>query len=152
MYFNYLAQSAWNDQTRPLKKIQMFQLFITYKQKQPWLMHSRESCILHALGSVYHLVHVYHHMNQPYIMMLDQYYRLCLWCGMCLWCICLLCRVQQETGLYEYKVFGSLPSCSPDLCADVYMDLNYRRQWDSYVKGMGLQKSQSNIFIKTIIS
>ncbi|XP_043091383.1 phosphatidylcholine transfer protein isoform X1 [Puntigrus tetrazona] len=41
----------------------------------------------------------------------------------------------KETGLYEYKVFGSLAGCAPDLCADVYMDLNYRRQWDSYVKG-----------------
>ncbi|KAK7167054.1 hypothetical protein R3I94_001454 [Phoxinus phoxinus] len=40
----------------------------------------------------------------------------------------------KETGLYEYKVFGSLPSCSPDLLADVYMDLNYRRHWDSYAK------------------
>ncbi|KTF81660.1 hypothetical protein cypCar_00044158 [Cyprinus carpio] len=40
----------------------------------------------------------------------------------------------KDTGLYEYKVFGSLASCAPDLCADVYMDLNYRRQWDSYVK------------------
>ncbi len=43
--------------------------------------------------------------------------------------------VRQQTGLYEYKVLGSLASCAPDLCADVYMDLNYRRQWDSYVKG-----------------
>ncbi|XP_016351182.1 phosphatidylcholine transfer protein-like [Sinocyclocheilus anshuiensis] len=40
----------------------------------------------------------------------------------------------KETGLYEYKVFGSLTGCAADLCADVYMDLNYRRQWDSYVK------------------
>ncbi|XP_016149280.1 phosphatidylcholine transfer protein-like [Sinocyclocheilus grahami] len=40
----------------------------------------------------------------------------------------------KETGLYEYKVFGSLTGCAPDLCADVYMDLSYRRQWDSYVK------------------
>ncbi|XP_016381677.1 phosphatidylcholine transfer protein-like [Sinocyclocheilus rhinocerous] len=40
----------------------------------------------------------------------------------------------KDTGLYEYKVFGSLASCAPDLCTDVYMDLNYRKQWDSYVK------------------
>ncbi|MCI4395245.1 hypothetical protein PGIGA_G00178130 [Pangasianodon gigas] len=40
----------------------------------------------------------------------------------------------KETGLYEYKVFGTLSSCSPELCADVYMDLAYRKQWDSYVK------------------
>ncbi|XP_041940778.1 phosphatidylcholine transfer protein isoform X1 [Alosa sapidissima] len=42
-------------------------------------------------------------------------------------------RYNQETGLYEYKVFGSL-NCTPDLCAEVYMDLAYRKQWDSYVK------------------
>lgn len=41
----------------------------------------------------------------------------------------------QETGLYEYKVIGTLSSCSPEDCADVYMDLAYRKQWDSYVKG-----------------
>lgn len=58
--------------------------------------------------------------------------------------------VRQETGLYEYKVFGSLASCAPDVCADVYMDLNYRRQWDSYVKGnYEWDLSQPNIFIKT---
>ncbi|KAI4895138.1 hypothetical protein NFI96_022540 [Prochilodus magdalenae] len=43
-------------------------------------------------------------------------------------------RFIKETGLYEYKVFGSLSSCTPDLCADVYMDLAYRKQWDGYVK------------------
>ncbi|XP_017275001.1 phosphatidylcholine transfer protein [Kryptolebias marmoratus] len=40
----------------------------------------------------------------------------------------------KETGLYEYKVCGSLSACVPDQCADVYMDLMYRKQWDSYVK------------------
>ncbi|KAM9434394.1 phosphatidylcholine transfer protein [Clarias gariepinus] len=43
-------------------------------------------------------------------------------------------RYDTKTGLYEYKVFGSLSGCSPDVCADVYMDLDYRKQWDSYVK------------------
>ncbi|KAA0706204.1 Phosphatidylcholine transfer protein [Triplophysa tibetana] len=42
----------------------------------------------------------------------------------------------KESGLYEYKVLGSLPGCPPELCADVYMDLNYRKQWDSYVKDL----------------
>ncbi|KAK1785661.1 hypothetical protein P4O66_019007 [Electrophorus voltai] len=42
-------------------------------------------------------------------------------------------RYAQDSGLYEYKVFGSL-STTPELCADVYMDLGYRKQWDSYVK------------------
>lgn len=41
----------------------------------------------------------------------------------------------QETGLYEYKVFGVLDTCTPELCADVYMDLKYRKHWDSYAKG-----------------
>jgi len=41
----------------------------------------------------------------------------------------------QETGLYEYKVFGVLTTCTPELCADVYMDLAYRKNWDGYVKG-----------------
>ncbi|XP_050620727.1 phosphatidylcholine transfer protein isoform X3 [Macaca thibetana thibetana] len=40
----------------------------------------------------------------------------------------------QKTGLYEYKVFGVLEDCSPTLLADVYMDLDYRKQWDQYVK------------------
>uniref|UniRef100_A0A3Q0RSU7 Phosphatidylcholine transfer protein n=1 Tax=Amphilophus citrinellus TaxID=61819 RepID=A0A3Q0RSU7_AMPCI len=40
----------------------------------------------------------------------------------------------KETGLYEYKVYGVLTTCTPELCADVYMDLNYRKDWDGYVK------------------
>ncbi|XP_070837242.1 phosphatidylcholine transfer protein isoform X2 [Chaetodon trifascialis] len=40
----------------------------------------------------------------------------------------------KETGLYEYKVFGGLTTCTPELCADVYMDLTYRKHWDSYAK------------------
>ncbi|XP_008414733.1 phosphatidylcholine transfer protein isoform X1 [Poecilia reticulata] len=43
-------------------------------------------------------------------------------------------RYDRETGLYEYKVYGALDGCDPELCADVYMDLMYRKQWDSYVK------------------
>ncbi|XP_032135989.1 phosphatidylcholine transfer protein isoform X2 [Sapajus apella] len=43
-------------------------------------------------------------------------------------------RLLDQTGLYEYKVFGVLEDCSPTLLADVYMDLNYRKQWDQYVK------------------
>ncbi|XP_046893584.1 phosphatidylcholine transfer protein [Hypomesus transpacificus] len=43
-------------------------------------------------------------------------------------------RFDKNTGLYEYKVFGVLATCTPELCADVYMDLAYRKQWDSYVK------------------
>lgn len=42
--------------------------------------------------------------------------------------------LDQETGLYKYKVFGVLKDCPPALLADVYMDLDYRKQWDQYVK------------------
>ncbi|XP_046937129.1 phosphatidylcholine transfer protein isoform X2 [Lynx rufus] len=42
--------------------------------------------------------------------------------------------LDQQTGLYEYKVFGVLDDCPPALLADVYMDLDYRKQWDQYVK------------------
>nr|XP_024647054.1 phosphatidylcholine transfer protein isoform X7 [Macaca nemestrina] len=44
--------------------------------------------------------------------------------------------LDQKTGLYEYKVFGVLEDCSPTLLADVYMDLDYRKQWDQYVKAL----------------
>ncbi|XP_057573143.1 phosphatidylcholine transfer protein isoform X2 [Hippopotamus amphibius kiboko] len=43
-------------------------------------------------------------------------------------------RLLDQTGVYEYKVFGVLEDCSPDLLADVYMDLDYRKQWDQYIK------------------
>uniref|UniRef100_A0A3P9J467 Phosphatidylcholine transfer protein n=1 Tax=Oryzias latipes TaxID=8090 RepID=A0A3P9J467_ORYLA len=42
--------------------------------------------------------------------------------------------LDKETGLYEYKVFGVLATCSAELCADVYMDLTYRKHWDKYAK------------------
>ncbi|KAM9596838.1 phosphatidylcholine transfer protein isoform 3-T3 [Trichechus inunguis] len=42
--------------------------------------------------------------------------------------------LDQQTGLYEYKVFGILEDCPPALLADVYLDLDYRKQWDQYVK------------------
>ncbi|XP_044601482.2 phosphatidylcholine transfer protein-like isoform X2 [Equus asinus] len=40
----------------------------------------------------------------------------------------------QETGLYKYKVFGTLKDCPPALLIDVYMDLDYRKQWDQNVE------------------
>ncbi|XP_030202599.1 phosphatidylcholine transfer protein [Gadus morhua] len=42
--------------------------------------------------------------------------------------------LDKETGLYEYKIIGVLSACPAQQCADVYMDLAYRKQWDSYVK------------------
>ncbi|XP_035889600.1 phosphatidylcholine transfer protein isoform X2 [Phyllostomus discolor] len=43
-------------------------------------------------------------------------------------------RLLDQTGLYEYKVFGVLEDCPPAVITDVYMDLDYRKQWDQYVK------------------
>ncbi|KAM4691839.1 phosphatidylcholine transfer protein [Rhinophrynus dorsalis] len=40
----------------------------------------------------------------------------------------------EKSGLYEYKVYGGVADCPPELCADVIMDLDYRKQWDQYVK------------------
>ncbi|XP_010851232.1 PREDICTED: phosphatidylcholine transfer protein-like [Bison bison bison] len=41
--------------------------------------------------------------------------------------------LKKLTGLHEYKVSGIVRS-PPDLLADVYMDLEYRKQWDQYVQ------------------
>ncbi|ETE69815.1 Phosphatidylcholine transfer protein, partial [Ophiophagus hannah] len=43
-------------------------------------------------------------------------------------------RSTHKSGLYEYKIYSILNDCSPELCAEVYMDLNYRTKWDQYVK------------------
>ncbi len=41
----------------------------------------------------------------------------------------------QKSGLYYYQIFGTLDDVPPDVCAQVYMDIEYRRHWDSYVNG-----------------
>ncbi|XP_069785744.1 phosphatidylcholine transfer protein isoform X3 [Narcine bancroftii] len=41
---------------------------------------------------------------------------------------------KQESCLYEYKIYGTFTDFAPELFVDVYMDLEYRKQWDSYVK------------------
>nr|XP_060616920.1 phosphatidylcholine transfer protein [Anolis sagrei ordinatus] len=41
---------------------------------------------------------------------------------------------EEKSGLYEYKIYGTLENCPPDLCADVYMDLHYRIKWDEFLK------------------
>ncbi|KAL8588696.1 hypothetical protein ACOMHN_046468 [Nucella lapillus] len=44
-------------------------------------------------------------------------------------------RLYNETsGLYQYKIYGVLDDVLPEICANVYMDLDYRRQWDTYAK------------------
>lgn len=53
--------------------------------------------------------------------------------------------LDQPSGLYEYKVFGVLEGCSPALLADVYMDLDYRKQWDQYVKELYEKESDEQM-------
>ena len=43
--------------------------------------------------------------------------------------------MHQASGLYHYKTYGVLEGVAPDVCAGVFMDHEYRRQWDTYVKG-----------------
>ncbi|XP_039266468.2 phosphatidylcholine transfer protein-like [Styela clava] len=40
-------------------------------------------------------------------------------------------KYSEESGLYQYKVIGEI-NVDPQICADVYMDLKYRKVWDSY--------------------
>ncbi|XP_070416861.1 phosphatidylcholine transfer protein isoform X2 [Equus przewalskii] len=40
----------------------------------------------------------------------------------------------KDTRVYKYKVFGTLKNCPPALLTDVYMDLDYRKQWDQNVE------------------
>lgn len=42
----------------------------------------------------------------------------------------------KESGLYEYKILGELLDIKYETCKAVYMDLEYRKTWDSYVKGL----------------
>ncbi|XP_058025406.1 phosphatidylcholine transfer protein isoform X1 [Ahaetulla prasina] len=50
--------------------------------------------------------------------------------------LCIYRLYDEKSGLYEYKIYSKLTDCSPELCADVYMDLNYRTKWDQYVKNV----------------
>ena len=45
-------------------------------------------------------------------------------------CMC----VCQESGLYAYKIFGTM-DVPADTCAKVYVDTEYRKVWDAYVRG-----------------
>ncbi|XP_037666001.1 phosphatidylcholine transfer protein isoform X1 [Choloepus didactylus] len=55
--------------------------------------------------------------------------------------------LDQNTGLYEYKVFGVLENCPPALLADVYMDLDYRKKWDQYVKELYEKECNGEIVV-----
>ncbi|XP_031560540.1 phosphatidylcholine transfer protein-like [Actinia tenebrosa] len=45
-------------------------------------------------------------------------------------------RYKQDSGLYDYKILGNLLDVSYERCKTVYMDLEYRKVWDSYVKDL----------------
>jgi len=49
------------------------------------------------------------------------------------------CVFSQESGLYAYKIFGTM-DVPADICAKVYVDSNYRKIWDPYVRGMLLRQ------------
>ena len=43
-------------------------------------------------------------------------------------------KYSEDSGLYSYKVIANLKNISAETCVEVYMDLEYRKKWDSYVK------------------
>ena len=43
-------------------------------------------------------------------------------------------KYSEESGLYSYKVIANLKNIDAEICVKVYMDLEYRKKWDSYVK------------------
>ena len=53
-----------------------------------------------------------------------------------------ICPFYQDTKLYEYKIFGVQEDLDPELSAQVYMDWEYRKKWDSYVLGEAEQQAQ----------
>ena len=53
-----------------------------------------------------------------------------------------ICPFYQDTKLYEYKIFGVQEDLDPELSAQVYMDWEYRKKWDSYVLGEAEQQTQ----------
>ncbi|KAI0238699.1 Phosphatidylcholine transfer protein [Lamellibrachia satsuma] len=45
-------------------------------------------------------------------------------------------KYNKESYLYQYKIYGALKNISPEICAQVYMDLEYRKKWDTYVAAL----------------
>lgn len=42
-------------------------------------------------------------------------------------------QLNKTSGLYQYKVYGTMTEIDAEICSKVYMDLDYRKTWDSYV-------------------
>ena len=43
--------------------------------------------------------------------------------------------VFQNVGLYEYKLYSTLPDATPEQISAVFLDNEYRVVWDDYVTG-----------------
>lgn len=52
-----------------------------------------------------------------------------------LFSLSLMLPLIQDTKLYEYKIIGLQEDLDPEMSAQVYMDWEYRKKWDSYVLG-----------------
>ncbi|CAG5128286.1 unnamed protein product [Candidula unifasciata] len=53
----------------------------------------------------------------------------------------------ESSGLYQYKLYGNLDDILPDVCAQVYMDLEYRKQWDTYAKELEIRECEGRNLI-----
>ena len=42
-------------------------------------------------------------------------------------------KYREVSGLYDYKIHGVMADLDPKLCAQVYVDWEYRKVWDTYV-------------------
>ena len=40
----------------------------------------------------------------------------------------------KASGLYHYKTWGEVTTVEPEICSRVYVDMEYRKKWDSYCK------------------
>ncbi|XP_057569794.1 phosphatidylcholine transfer protein-like [Hippopotamus amphibius kiboko] len=56
-------------------------------------------------------------------------------------------RLNQPSGHYEYKAFGVLEDCPPGLLTDVYLDFNYRKNWDDFVKQLYEEECNGEVVI-----
>ena len=62
--------------------------------------------------------------------------------------VCYLSFFYQDTKLYEYKIFGVQEDLDPELSAQVYMDWEYRKKWDSYVLGEPEQQTKTGKMVE----
>ncbi|XP_076436970.1 phosphatidylcholine transfer protein-like [Babylonia areolata] len=58
----------------------------------------------------------------------------------------------KSSGLYQYKTYGVMEGVTPEVCADVFMDYQYRQRWDAYVKAVyeTQENGQHLVFWETI--